>query len=94
MGIKLTEKKFKTELKNLIRNSSIGSKDKEIWYNFIDKINEELAITLLQAISDDKKNLIFLNTNLVSKSSALSSQDQDTWSKIIEEEKKYLVKYK
>ncbi len=93
MSIKLKEKKSKSDLKAFIKNSLLNDKDKKVWNYFINKIDEKLAIFLFEVITEDKKNLLFLTSNLISKLNAISSKDNNSWSKIIKEEKKYLAKY-
>lgn len=88
MSIKIHSNNPRVQLKQIIFSSLLEESAKKLWNACLDKISDDEANSILDAVKDNAKNLEFLTKNLQDKMKAIKSQDREAWSKIIEEEKK------
>jgi len=66
MSIK-TNKQYKNELKEIISNSDLNKNQKELWFNFFDKVGINGMYPILDVLKEDVGQLEFLTKNLEDK---------------------------
>ena len=81
----------KSNLKNLIQSSYLKASEKNLWYGFIDEMDDGELQVIFQAAKEHKYNLIFLTKNLKSKVRILSGYGRIDDADVAENEKVYLL---
>lgn len=81
----------KETILSIIKNSSLSSEQKAVWDGFLENLEDELVLNLLDAIKEDESALHLLTENIEEKFVALISKDQDEWEKITQKEKEILA---
>lgn len=80
----------KQQISQIINDSSLTDEQKEVWLEFIERLDDGLLEPILETISDDEEMLKLLTKNLEDKVAALAFNEPGAWDSIIDNEKQTL----
>jgi hypothetical protein len=80
----------KQQITEIIQQSTLTDEQKEVWGEFLESLDQELLMPILETIKDDEEMLKLLTKNLEDKVAALAFNEPGAWDAIIEDEKQTL----
>jgi len=78
------------QLKDIIKQSKIEERDKELWYEFIRVANEEQITSVLEVLESNPEHLDFLTKNLRNSINLVQGKGDKSVKEIVEEQAKYI----
>ncbi len=78
------------QLKDIIKQSKIEERDKELWYEFIRVANEEQITSVLEVLESNPEHLDFLTKNLRNSINLVQGKGDKSVEEIVEEQAKYI----
>jgi hypothetical protein len=92
MSIQIQKISSGSELQEIVTESSLTEKEKNVWYFLIKTAPEEELINFLDVFKEDANTISFLTQNLMDKLVAIGNKDIQKQKEIIEKEKEFLGK--
>ena len=80
---------YKNSLETIIKESKLSYAQKELWQLFFKVARGSEIKAVFEAVKSDKNNLVILTTHLRDQIWNLKRTQNDTWKKIIKNEKKF-----
>jgi len=88
----LEQQNKKEKFKNIVWDSGLSDKDKDMWYRLVNTMDPITLIPLLESLEMFPEDLPFLTKNFKEKVEAFRTQDETEAQRIIEEERIFLEK--
>lgn len=80
-----------SELQEVIAGAPISDQDKGLWLDALKNASPDIAISILSYFEEFPDKIAWATDLFKRKLSAVQSDDEDTWTKILEDEEKELA---